>query len=652
MLTKSNHTRNGHILVEVLLAMSLFVVIATAVLGGFISVRDGKVAQKRALVAKGYLDQATEALRSVRERDWALVATNGTYYPKLDGSMWALDIPGDPQGELVDGFRRKIVISDVNRDAETGEVVASGDVLDTATKKAELTISWGLLDRQKVTATQLLTRYYRNDTRFHTLESDFNDGVAVGTVVTTDYGNGEVVLGAGGKGNWCKPGQSVMAEQNLIRQGIAGTISAVEGIVYAGTGGNASGEPVSKILVSQDDPPQTSVEGQADFGTYKTNTVFADGDYVYLATDTNSEEILIINTVGGVFTKTGWVNAPGVSDAGGVYVVGDVGYMVNGTNFSTFDLTDKNGSRSIKKTITLPGTGNSLVVTGSYAYVATSSSSKELQIIDISDPNNPSLEGYANISGGIARDVFVNLSGTRAYIATSENSGDELFVINTETKSGTLSVKDSIGTGDMNPKALTVVPGNKAIVVGSGGEEYQAFNIVEDADGNVTLSKCGFLDFTFDINDISSVLEEDGDAFSYIATSDADNEIKVIEGGPGGNYATEGTFESEILDDFTSNVQFNRFDVDFDEPENATVKLQTAVFQPEGGSCANVISPPYVGPGGTSSNYFEGSGIIPFYSDITGYTNPGKCFRYKLFFTTTDSDMSPIFKSLRVNISL
>lgn len=638
----------GHILVEILLAIAIFTVIATAILGGFVSARDGKVSQKQNLLAKGYLDQAVEALRNVRERDWSLVPVSGVYHPTLNTSTWGWELTAGT--ENVDGFTRRVDIYPVYRAMDTGEFVSTGGFLDPASRKAVITVSWGLLDQQKLTLTQFITRYHRNESRFHTLESDFNDGVFVGTALTTDYGNGEIVLGAGGKGNWCKPGQSVMAEQDLEGQGVANSISALEGLVYGGTGQNSSGKSLSKVEVSQDNPPQASVAGTLD--GYKTNSLFGEENYVYIATDTNDEEVAIISTSGGSYTKVGWVNAPGVSDASGVFVVGDVGYVINGTNFSTFDLSSRTGNRSIKKTVTLPGNGNSLVVVEDYAYVATSSSSKELQIVNVSDSNNPVLEGYADLSGGTARDVFVNSTGTRVYLVTSLNGGNEIFIVNTDIKTGSRSVKASSGSGSMDPKAITVVPGNKAIIVGSGGEEYQAFNIVEDAEGNISLSKCGGLDFTFDINDIASVLEGDGDAFSYIATSDASNEIKIIEGGPGGNYATEGTFESEVIDNFAGDVQFNRFETDFDKPEGASIRLQVAVFQPVDGSCSNVISPPYIGPDGTNASFFEQSASVPFYSEVSEYTNPGKCFRYKLFLASNDPNMSPVFKSIKVNLSL
>jgi type II secretory pathway pseudopilin PulG len=196
----------GHILVEVLLAMSLFVVIASAILGGFVSARDGKVNQQQSLVAKGYLDRAVEALRSVRERDWKLVSTNGVFHPNLNGSTWEL-LPN--QGPDIDGFRTQIVIGDVLRSSADpfGNVVPAGDAVDPASKKAAITVSWGPLDRQKVELGYYLSRSEENSALVHTTDGDFASGNNSGTHVVNNQG-GEVILANNNRARWCSPSLS------------------------------------------------------------------------------------------------------------------------------------------------------------------------------------------------------------------------------------------------------------------------------------------------------------------------------------------------------------------------------------------------------------------------------------------------------------
>ena len=68
------------------------------------------------------------------------------------------------------------------------------------------------------------------------------------------------------------------------------------------------------------------------------------------------------------------------------------------------------------------------------------------------------------------------------------------------------------------------------MLVGTKGEEYQLVDIANEA----TPSRCGGLNIDTGVKGVSSVLEADGDSYSYIITGDSAAELKVIEGGPGG----------------------------------------------------------------------------------------------------------------------
>ena len=649
MLIKSSHARNGHILVEVLLAISLFVVIATAVLGGFISVRDGKIAQKQTLVAKGYLDQAVEALRSVRERDWALVAVNGTYHPVLNGSMWELE---NGQGPSVDGYKTQIVIADILRSSTDpfGNVVPAGDITDPASKRAMITVSWGTLVNQGVSSSQYLSRYGKNDFKEQTLESDFEDGVFTGTAIQNDDG-GEIILGAGGYGNWCKPTQIPYIEVSLESNGSAAAIWAREGRVYAGTGENSSGKSFVNVQINNTNPPTTQIEGS--FDGYKTNAIFGEGDYAYLATDTNDREVVIIDTSTNPNTEVGYFNAPGNADAMGVFVQGTVGYVTSSNKLYSFDLSSKTGSRPILDiggvTVSLFGTARKLYIVGNYAYIAIDGYALlELSIASISDPSHMSWIGGADVNSGGGKEVYVNPTGTRAYIATNKDSSKpEFFIINTSSKTGFRSSIGSYDASGMDPRGVAVGTGNKAILVGSGGKEYQVIDISDEAHPK----SCGELDFLYDINSVAAVLEQDGDAYAYIVAKDAGKELKIIEGGPGGQYTTEGSFESEVFDvGEGKTAMFNRVIADVTIPDDTELKYQVSTYGDGSQDCGD-ITPAYYGVDGTSESFYGTEGTIPFANLPSPSINPARCFSYKVFLKSSDKDKTPVFNWIKVNYS-
>jgi hypothetical protein len=200
----------------------------------------------------------------------------------------------------------------------------------------------------------------------------------------------------------------------------------------------------------------------------------------------------------------------------------------------------------------------------------------------------------------------------------------------------------------MSPEGIEVVTANKAIVVGQGGEEYQ----VVDISNELNLTRCGGLQSDSGIFDSASILEPDGDAYTYIVTGDASSEFKIIEGGPGGQYASSGTFISGPFDAGYSTA-FNRFDVSVNRPSTSDIQFQVAVAPPVGGNCSAVAFD-FVGPNASSSAFFTTSvtsGIQAFSFVVPITLNPGRCFKYKAYFSTTDSLSTPIFYDMTGNYS-
>lgn len=629
----------GQSLVEILLVIGLMGIFLPALLTGFLASRQGKAQQGQRVQAVALLREGEEIVRSVREKDWASFAVNGTYHPVASGSAWTLA----PNSETINGFTRKVVISDVYRDAN-GVATTSGTI-DPSTKQAVTTVSWSTPIVSSVQATQYLTRYLGNTFFLQTTQGDFNTGSTSGTTVTNTAG-GEVVLGAGGSGDWCTP-QPIVSAADLPKSGVANAITAIEGSVFAGTGDNASGVSFANVTIPNTASPSGTITGT--FDGYKTNGVFGEANYAYLATDTNSREIMIIDLSSLPYAQAGYFDAPGNGTGNSVFVSGNIGYMTDGNKLYTFDLSSKSGSRSQLGSITLPATGNKVVVVGNYAYVVLDSTSSQMQIVQVSsDGKTLTLAGTASVAGQNGVDVFINSTATRAYLATqSSDSQKEMFIVDIATKTGSRPTVGSYDTNGMSPKGITAVTSNKAIIVGTGGEEYQVFSIVDETNP----VRCGGMDLANGANGVASVLEADGDAFSYIITGDASSELKIIRGGAGGgNYQASGFFESGTFDALNS-VLFNRFMPTAAKPSltDVTYQVAGADANPASGNCTGATFS-FVGPDGTNSTYFATSSAIP--TSITGtYRNPARCFRYKTFLSTTDQTQSPVLYDMTVNYS-
>lgn len=635
---KKNYQKSQS-LIELLVAIAISSILLPALFMGLVASREGKAQQAQRLNAVSLLKETEEIIRNIREKGWAAFAVNGTFHPAASDSSWIL--AANP--ETIGDFTRQIIISDSYRDIN-GVIVSLGGNVDPSTKKVAIIISWNMPSPANLQSDMYLTRYLDNLSWTQTTKADFDLGTKIGTTVS-DLNGGEVVLGAGGAGNWCNPNLTIAA-LDLPKNGVANAITAIEGQAFAGTGDSSSGVSFAKIDISDTNPPTAAIAGT--FDGYKTNDVFGEANYAYLATDNNFKEVVILNTSSLPYTEIGYFNTPlSPEDATSIYVSGNKGYMTAGNWLYIFDLSDKSGSRPI---VGLPffllGSGTSVVVKENYAYVSISNSAIEMQIINITNPWAIFQIGYTDVNGQDGKRVFINNSSTRAYLVTNASSSlREFFIIDIVSKTGLRPVISSYEANGMNPKNLAVVPGNRAIIVGTGGEEYQVINISDEANP----VRCGGLEINSGVNGIASILETDGDAYSYIITGDVNSEFKIIEGGPGGEFTMSGTFESSTFDTFY-NTAFNRLTITTDKPPQTDIKFQIAGADPIAESC-NGASYNFVGPDGSDATFFTSEASIPFNDDGINFENPARCFRYKAFLSTSDSFQSPVLYDITVNYS-
>lgn len=635
----------GQLLVELLLTIALAAVLIPAIGFAVFSSYQGKALQLKKNAAVALLQQSSEALRSVRERGWSNLSQNGTYHSVASGSAWFL-LPGT---HTENDMTESIIISDVFRDS-SGAISSSG-ILDPSTKKADIVISWLSPNSSFVQATVYLTRFLDTLSYTESTEAQFNQGVLSSTTVASTNG-GEVVLSGGGHGDWCNPASFVVGNLDLPQSAAARDVKAVEGKAFTGTSQSGTGSFV-KINISNTDPPVPTIA--STISGYQTNDVFIDGNYAYVATNDINRDVVIIDLTTN--QQVGYFDDDYLfGTAQGVYVVGNVGYVTIGFRLHTFDLSSKNGERPELDSVVLGflATGRRFMVVGNYAYVSLNIGLSEMRLVNVANPNNIRLGAKADVNGEEGQEVYVNSTGTRAYLVTGESSSrSEFFIINTnysasqkDSTSFSLSVLGSYNTSGMSPTGVTVVAGNRAIIVGTGGEEYQVLDIGNES----SPIRCGGMQVNSGIYGVSSVLEQDGDAYSYIVTGDSSSEFKIIEGGPGGSqYADSGTFESQIFD-VGSSAAFYRAGATVTKPSGTDITYQVAVADKVGGACINGTYV-YVGPDGTSSTFFQTEGTIPMSDDAADYENPGSCFRYKAYLSTTDSSKTPILHDMTVYYS-
>lgn len=663
--------KRGQSLIELLVAVGVAAVFLPALATGLVASRNGRAQEGQRLLAVGLLKEAKEAVRTVRENDWTTfgaLSGAGNLYPVVSGSTWTLS--NNAVNENVNGFKRKVVISDVCRDT-TGAVSATCPTMDPSTKKVVATVSWTTPLASSVSETFYLTRM-DNLSFKETRKAEFDLG-SVTNVKTQPSSppdplvsdDGEIVLSqTGGIGDWCQPG-TPSATVDLPKNGVGKAISAIQGQAAAGTGENASGVSYANLTITDPAyPTAPSADISGTFDGYKTNAVFTEANYAYLGTDTNNKEVAIVDLTSkdanNKYSLAGYFDAPGQGNGNSVFVTNDIGYMTSGNKFYTFDLrTGRSGSRPRLNTATVPtlsGTGRKIMVVGDNVYVATTGTSSQLQIINVSDPVNPAITSSFTVNGGEGRDVFVNQNQTRAYLVTAQAAGKAEFFLIQLNPMQVLGTYDTQEHGDMDPQGVVAVSGARAIVVGTGGQEYQVLKL----DSESSPAYCGGINVGASVNGVGTVFTAASRAYSYIV-SDIDPEFRIIEGGSGagnGSYVPTGTFISAPFGPLTLPTAFNNFVANVYQPESNDIQIYVAVADAVGGSCTSGVNYTFVGVNGTATPFQTAStlattikGTIPFGNYAPSYQNPGKCFKYKAVLSTGDSTVTPVFKDITVNYS-
>ena len=652
-------TKKGQSLVELLLTIGLASILLPALLTGLVTSREGKAQQTQRVKAVSLLRETQEAVRSIRNRDWSNVSINGTYHPVISGSQWA-----SASGSITtNGFTQSYTISDVNRDAGGAIVSAPAGNLDPSTKKIDIDVSWTQPYASSTNSTLYLTRWRDNLSYTETTQAQFNAGTKTGVAVRATNppavsDDGEIVLGSGGFGDWCSP-NLISQSFNISGNGNTNGIWAVPGRAFLVTGDDASGLDFINVAISN--PPRPTLPSIQEEGSYdtnlKVNDVFGETvdstSYAYLVTDDNQEDLIILNASNNPPTKITAINIPGQTNGNSVFVSNNILYATFGTKLYTYNVTDRSNPFSLDS-IELPATGNNIYVVNGYVYIALNSSSNQLKIIDATNPSDLQSKGQIDVNDKEGIDVYASSTGNRAYLVTNRSTSQpEFFIINTENKSSLSLVSGgTFDSGDMDPKSVTITPGNRAIIVGWNGQEYQVINM----DSENSPFQCGFED-SDNLNGVSSVLESDGDAYSYVITSNVDTEFRIIEGGPGGTYTTEGYFESQAFNPGYQTAD-NRFVANFNQPASTAIQFQVALANLESGVCPPSFT--FVGQDGTSNTWFPltpTSGLssltapFPLGTYAPNYSNPGQCFRYKVKLSTTDQNNTPDLYDFTINYS-
>ncbi len=337
------------------------------------------------------------------------------------------------------------------------------------------------------------------------------------TYLTTILGNWQRNL----VGNWQKPEE--VAYYRLIAD--ARSVFHVGNYTYIGTL-NFFGEPDFYIFDTSDlnNPVLLST---LDLGarTWATvNSIYVVGDYAYLATTINGREFVVVdisdpyNPVDVAYQTT-----QTLIDATGVHVSGQYAYLTNlykknQKQLYVFDISDPLNPDFVSR-INLAESAYNLTFENNFVYIASGKDNQELQIIDVSQPQTISLDYSLDLPGeNDAYDIFV--SDNIGYVVRAEGFGPEFMIIDLNNK----SQPQVISSLDLDANFKSVYLVDNYVLIG-GDKNQEQFQVIDVND----LSRPEPVS-SLDVNGIVYDLVSDGQA-AYLAIGggeETDNGLKII----------------------------------------------------------------------------------------------------------------------------
>lgn len=408
--------RSAFSTVEALLAVSVFGLLAVAFSSAYLYGQEAMVFSGNEARAALLAEEGLEAARNMRDSAFSNL-TDGNHGLAVSANHWTWSGANDVSGI----FTRTVAVSAV----------------DANRKNVASTVTW----QQNAQRT----------------------GTVSATTRLTNW------LAIGGPADWATPVQlgsvALSGTQNGNKVQISGNYAYVMRSVS--TAGNF-------LIYNISNPATPTLTGTYNIvGT--PNDIFVSGNYAYVTSNDATRKLQIVN-VGNPAAPVSAGNYTISNSYGGrgVFVVGNYAYvmMSGGANFTIINVTNP-AAPTLAGSATITGTLAEVVVSGNYAFVASSSTSAEMQVVNVTNPAAPSRVYTMNMSGTIAASRIA-ISGNTILISRTTS----VYAVDVTTPTAPVERGSVAIGGTVNDIALNFAYGGKHALIACANTSAE-FRVVD-----------------------------------------------------------------------------------------------------------------------------------------------------------------------------
>lgn len=594
-----NFRESGSGLVEVVLALAVFVLIAPALVLLALGAISNTAKEKDNLQAEALAQEGFEAARAMRDFDWESLPA-GTHGIADGSGYWEFS----GTSTSVEKFTRTLTVTDEN----------------SYTKNVSVQVTWENFGRSNSINSSMNLSDWKTLRWAQSSDGDFLTGTTNSAFLSSEADGLQLVS----IGSW--DNASLLTAYDFSGDSDVKSIFIRDNTLYAVTKNNGSGREFFAIDLTRVASHGLVVIGETELGV-NVNKVWVQEGYAYAATDSNSQEIMVVRL--SDFTKINSINIPGsiatsvAADENFLYV--GTGRNSSGNEFFIYDIANPEGSISSIGSLEISAKINDIHVKNGYAYLATDGES-ELIVVRLSDRN---IVNRLNLDDDEANALY-EYQG-KLYAGAEER----LSIINISNPEGSLPIEGEINLDSADSINDVYVYGRRAYVATDRGGSNEV--AVLDLD---TLTVESWINATG--GSVADAIRLYG-AYLYVGLRENGNTLQVIRPGEGTStigvdFVEEGIYVSQSFDTGSPSTTYKNLSWVSEGTGTISFQLRTADSQD------NLSNALWVGPDGDDASYYTATTTpIMLYPSATG----SRWIQYRVFFQG-DGQSTPVLKTVTI----